>query len=428
MGQIKSATVGLKFKVDESVIKRVEGAVDRISAKAKGIEFGGPKGASSFSAVGSAANKTAAETEKMSNSVKRNTSALQQNGRTAKEVAANQANHSDKIHKTAEQMKALREEVDRYNTKLKSQRDTLELTSKADQSYTSMLKAQGHAHAANSDHMRSLRNTYSKLQTQYREEVMQLGRVKRASGETSAEYQKQRKVVNDLGTKIATTADKTSRLTSAQGHLKSAASGLNGVYDKTKAISLGVGAAFVYGTKKAIELQHQYKVTNNLLTTGGEGARESLKATKQMQADGEKYSVRYGKTQKEIGANYQELVKRGYTSAQALGSMNSMVKASVASGDSLSDVVNDSTAAIESFGLRASSTSGMIKNTKEATNQMAFAADLTATDFHSMGTAMTYAGATAHQSKLSLSETASAIGILSNNGLWKLASPLEMAA
>nr|WP_235187801.1 phage tail tape measure protein [Lactococcus lactis] len=48
---------------------------------------------------------------------------------------------------------------------------------------------------------------------------------------------------------------------------------------------------------------------------------------------------------------------------------------------------------------------------------MAYAADMTATDFQSMGVAMEYVGASAHQSKLSLSETASAIGILSNNGL-----------
>lgn len=428
MGQVKNVSIGLKFSVDDAGVKKAESAVTRISAKAGKVKIGGDKGAGDLARFANAAVKAAGETDKLNSSLKRNTDTLSRNGRAAKEVAANQAKHAEAARKTAAQVKALKEEVERYDTKLKAQRNSLELTAKADQSYTNMLKAQGHAHAANSDHMRSLRNTYSSLQKQYKEEVTQLGRIKRASGETSAEYQKQRKNVYDLGAKIATTADKTSKLTRAQGKLKSSASGLNSVYDKTKALSLGVGAAFVYGAKKAIELQHQYKVTNNLLTTGGENAQESLRATKQMQADGEKYSVKYGKTQKEIATNYQELVKRGYTSAQALGSMNSMVKASVASGDSLSDVVNDSTAAIESFGLRAKSTSGMIKNTKNATNQMAYAADLTATDFHSMGTAMTYAGATAHQSKLSLSETASAIGILSNNGLWKLASPLEIAA
>ncbi|MFC6202572.1 phage tail tape measure protein [Lactiplantibacillus nangangensis] len=416
MGQIKKVTIGLKFQADQSGLKAAESSVERLSVKAAKVDIG-TKGTTSLKSMGSAASQAGVQTENLSGTVKRNTATMAVNSRAAKEVAANQAKHAEASHKTAAEMKALKEDVDRYNTKLKSQREALESSTKADQAYTSMLKAQGHAHAANSDHIKSLRNTYSKLQTQYKEEVTQLDRIKRSSGTVSAEYQKQRKIVNDLGLKTVETADKTSRLTRAQGSLKSAASGFNSVYDKTKGVSLAVGAAFVYGAKKAIELQHAYKVTNNLINTGGESVRQSFKATKEMQADGEKYSVKYGTSQKEIATNYQELVKRGYNSSQALGSMNSMMKASVASGDSLSDVVHDSTSAIEAFGLRANSTSGMIKNTKMATNQMAYAADLTATDFHSMGVAMTYAGATAHQSKLSLSETASTIGILSNNGL-----------
>ncbi|GAK32093.1 hypothetical protein WOSG25_350010, partial [Weissella oryzae SG25] len=94
-----------------------------------------------------------------------------------------------------------------------------------------------------------------------------------------------------------------------------------------------------------------------------------------------------------------------------------MLQASVASGDDFTDVVHNSTAALESFGLKSDSVAGMTKNTKKAVNEMAYAADATATDFQSMGTAMEYVGATAHQSGLDMSETASAIGVLSNNGL-----------
>ncbi|WP_081042685.1 phage tail tape measure protein, partial [Lactococcus lactis] len=136
-----------------------------------------------------------------------------------------------------------------------------------------------------------------------------------------------------------------------------------------------------------------------------------------MQEQGSELSVKYGKTQKEIADGYQELIKRGYTSSQALAALPTMLQASVASGDDFTDVVHNSTAALESFGMRSNDVAGMTKNTKEAVNQMAYAADMTATDFQSMGVAMEYVGASAHQSKLSLSETASAIGILSNNGL-----------
>ncbi|MCT3597553.1 phage tail tape measure protein [Levilactobacillus brevis] len=318
---------------------------------------------------------------------------------------------------SATELKQLRQDTENYEKRLASSQRQINLITKEGNSYTTMLKAQGHQHAARSAELASLRGTYVSLQTQYQREALQLERIKIRSGETSKAYLNQKIKLNELGTQIANASSKLNGFNRAQKSMKSAFESANRVYDKTKALSLGVGAAFVYGAKKAIELQHEYKVTNNLLTTGGESARTSMRATKQMQADGAKYSIQYGKSQKSIAEGYQELTKRGYTSEQSLGSMKSMLKASVASGDSFSDVVHDSTAALESFGMRASSTAGMIKNTKTVTNQMAYAADLTATDFHSMGIALSYSGVSAKQAGLSLSETASAIGILSNNGL-----------
>ncbi|WP_204121111.1 phage tail tape measure protein [Levilactobacillus sp. 244-2] len=393
---IKHTTIDIDWKVDDSGLRSAEGSVKTLETATKS--------ATTASASFSASQRASAAAQRESTSAAKSYTEAQRNsGRQDRESAQDRAK--------------LKEQVKEYETALKSSQRTIELTKKADASYTEMLKVQGHAHAANSDHIRSLRGTYASLQTQYGKEVTQLQRVKTASGSTSEAYQAQRKRVNDLGLQMAKTSNELNGFNRAQKSMKTASESANRVYDKTKALSLGVGAAFVYGAKKAIELQHEYKVTNNLLTTGGESARTSLKATKQMQADGAKYSIQYGKSQKSIAEGYQELTKRGYTSEQSLGSMKSMLKASVASGDSFSDVVHDSTAALESFGMRANSTAGMIKNTKTVTNQMAYAADLTATDFHSMGIALSYSGVSAKQAGLSLSETASAIGILSNNDL-----------
>ncbi|TYA97305.1 phage tail tape measure protein [Lactobacillus sp. SL9-6] len=393
---IKHTTIDIDWKVDDSGLRSAEGSVKTLETATKS--------ATTASASFSASQRTSAAAQRESTSAAKSYTEAQRNsGRQDRESAQDRAK--------------LKEQVKEYETALKSSQRTIELTKKADASYTEMLKVQGHAHAANSDHIRSLRGTYASLQTQYGKEVTQLQRVKTASGSTSEAYQAQRKRVNDLGLQMSKTSNELNGFNRAQKSMKTASESANRVYDKTKALSLGVGAAFVYGAKKAIELQHEYKVTNNLLTTGGESARTSLKATKQMQADGAKYSIQYGKSQKSIAEGYQELTKRGYTSEQSLGSMKSMLKASVASGDSFSDVVHDSTAALESFGMRANSTAGMIKNTKTVTNQMAYAADLTATDFHSMGIALSYSGVSAKQAGLSLSETSSAIGILSNNGL-----------
>ncbi|WP_254555871.1 hypothetical protein, partial [Salmonella enterica] len=81
----------------------------------------------------------------------------------------------------------------------------------------------------------------------------------------------------------------------------------------------------------ASELQNQYKTTFNLLVTGGEQAKEAQENVNKMQEQGSELSVKYGKTQKEIADGYQELIKRGYTSSQALAALPTMLQASVAS-------------------------------------------------------------------------------------------------
>lgn len=183
-----------------------------------------------------------------------------------------------------------------------------------------------------------------------------------------------------------------------------------------------IGTAAVDGAQKASNLQNAYVKTFNLLTTGGEKVAEATKNVAKMQAEGKEMSVQYGVSQQKIADGYQELVKRGYSSSQALGSMRTMLQASVASGEDFNDVVHNSTAALEAFGMKVDGTKKMAENTKKAVNEMAYAADMTATDFNSLGKAMEYVGPSAKALGFNIGETASAIGILSNNGLWELAA------
>ncbi|WP_373821087.1 phage tail tape measure protein [Jeotgalibaca porci] len=178
-------------------------------------------------------------------------------------------------------------------------------------------------------------------------------------------------------------------------------------------VGVGVGASI----KFAASLQDNYIRTMNLMKTGGETAAESQKNMNKMLKDGRTYSVDYGVEQSKIADGYQELVKRGYSGAQAIGSMKSMLQASVASGDDFNTVVHAATATLESFGMKANDVAGMSRNTSEAVNKMAYVADATATDFKGMGVALEYAGATAHTIGVPLSETSAMIGVLSNNGL-----------
>ncbi|GEO70433.1 phage tail tape measure protein [Levilactobacillus acidifarinae] len=181
----------------------------------------------------------------------------------------------------------------------------------------------------------------------------------------------------------------------------------------TGAVALGAGVAL----KTAASLQNRYKVINNLAVTGGEKQAEVTKNVAAMQQDGAKYANTYGVAQKKIGAGYETLIRRGYTSNQALGSQKSYLQGAIASGDAYADVVNNAASAIEQFGMKVNSVKGMAAASKTAINQMAYSADLTATSFSDLGEALQFSGPDAHAAHQSLHTTVSAIGQLSNSGI-----------
>lgn len=185
----------------------------------------------------------------------------------------------------------------------------------------------------------------------------------------------------------------------------------------TTGITVPIATAFVAATAKAIKFQNQLLVIKNLLTTGGESAKEAISGVNKMQSDAIQYSNHYGVSVEKISAGYEELVRRGYTSKQAIAAMKTELQGALASGDDFNDVVSVASSTLESFGMKSNNTATMTRNTKTAVNELAYAADLTATDFQSLGVGMSYVGATAHQAHFTLSETASALGVLSNNGV-----------
>ncbi|RDF91126.1 phage tail tape measure protein [Lacticaseibacillus paracasei] len=185
----------------------------------------------------------------------------------------------------------------------------------------------------------------------------------------------------------------------------------------TTGITVPIATAFAAATAKAIGFQNKLLVIKNLLTTGGESAKEAISGVNKMQSDAIQYSNHYGVSVSKIADGYEELVRRGYTSKQAIAAMKTELQGALASGDDFNDVVSVASSTLESFGMKSSNTAKMTRNTKTAVNELAYAADLTATDFQSLGVGMSYVGATAHQAHFTLSETASALGVLSNNGV-----------
>lgn len=186
---------------------------------------------------------------------------------------------------------------------------------------------------------------------------------------------------------------------------------------KATAMTAGIAAGAAVAIKAATNLQNRYKVITNLAVTGGEKQTEATRNVAAMQKDGAKLSSRYAVSQKKIGEGYETLIRRGYTTNQALGSQKSYLQGAIASGDSYSDVVNNAASAIEQFGMKVNSVKGMALASKTAINQMAYSADLTATSFGQLGESLKFSGPDAKAAHQTLHNTVAVAGDLSNFGI-----------
>ncbi|MGR8826044.1 phage tail tape measure protein [Leuconostoc citreum] len=369
---------------------------------------------------------------------------------STKEGAESFLKYEKNIQQANQQLANLEAQQQRAKSSLEYQKSGLaqlqteyKQTNAVSDSYVNRLKAENKERQANIAQASALKYSLSNLSQQYNKQSEELKRIETDSGIASEAYRKQTVRVNDTATNIAKMKDE---FKSAQKEVNSAnpygfgrfSSGANSAYRATtkmgdgihyvtqKAkdfaaagtlVTVGLGAIATKGIQSAAELENSFTKTYNLAVTGGEKAAEAQRNVNQMQKDGAKLSVEYGKSQFEIAEGYQELIKRGYTTTAALGSMRSELEASVASGDDFNDVLSVTSQIVDAYGLRVDDANQMVKNTKDVTNQLAYAADMTATDFQSMGKGMEYVADTAHSAGIELSTTSSAMGILSNHGL-----------
>ena len=303
-------------------------------------------------------------------------------------------------------------------------------------SYIDRLKSEGKVYEANKAKAGLYSTQVDRLKSRQHGLVSELDKIAEKSGKASDAYHIQKTRINETAASINHLNSEINklrptgfdRLTAKINHAEQASSKLKGTlrsgWDHIKggaysaAAGIGaLGAAAVSGAKKAGDLQQKYKEINNLAVLGGEKQGEVTKSISKMQSEGRAMSIKYGKSQQEIAEGYEDLVKRGYKTKQALGALRTEVQASVASGDKFSDVTSVSSQVIEAFGMKANTTKGMVEQTRKAVNMLAYSADATSTGFHSLGDSVHYFGAAAKAEHISLAESASAVGVLSNNGI-----------
>ena len=303
-------------------------------------------------------------------------------------------------------------------------------------SYVQRLESEGKTYEANKVKSKAYAESLNYLNRKQKSLETQLGKIAEKSGKTSQTYKEQQVRINATATSInklqkeqeklhptgfnlLTSGAKkaTTAIDKAKTHMHNAFESIKTGASVAAAGIVAVGATAMSGAKMAGALQQRYREINNLAVLGGEKQREVTKSITEMQRQGRDMSIKYGKSQQEIAAGYEDLVKRGYKTKQALGAMRTELQASVASGDQFSDVTTVSSQVLDAFGMRAKTTAGMIRNTKKAVNELAYSADATSTGFKDIGIGMSYVGTAAKANNISLAETASALGVLSNNGL-----------
>lgn len=366
--------------------------------------------------------------------------------RTVASLSAQQEKAKNVISQETQAQRALQEQ-------LSQTRNATERVKTVSEQYVNILEAEGRTNQAAKAKLDGLIAVRKSMSSQLKQEQELLKSIEQTSNTTSRAYQEQKTKVENLThsyrlnevqirNQIKTTKMWPESFSRVRDSIDTMKSSFKRSFDEIKT-SVAVGAAgvtaftgaLIKGAERASQLDSKFNVIKNNLITAGEDVKESTEAVNQMQADGEKYSLKYGKSQHEIADAYLTLVKRGYSGKQAIGAMNTELQGSIASGDEFSDVVKVSSQTLEGFGMtvdktgkQISSAKEMTKQTKTVVNALAYAADTTSTSFGDLGVGMSYVSATAHQAGFSLAETASAMGVLSNNGLEADKALVKLAA
>lgn len=188
-----------------------------------------------------------------------------------------------------------------------------------------------------------------------------------------------------------------------------------------KRMSVGFTAPIVAGmavsTKAYMKFDEKVTEINSLLRESGETAQESSKRYAKVYDYAQKSSVKYGVASEQVTEGMEEMVKKGYNLNQTIASMPAIFDASRASGDKFETVMSVTTSTLEQFGMISKDTNKQMQYTNKVADVLTYVADKTAAGFTDMGYAMQYIGPVAHSMGYSLTDTAAAIGLLSNRGL-----------
>ncbi|ELS9682355.1 phage tail tape measure protein [Listeria monocytogenes] len=176
-------------------------------------------------------------------------------------------------------------------------------------------------------------------------------------------------------------------------------------------------AGMVKSTKAYLDFDNEVTEVNSLLRESDESAKEFGDRYTQVFDYAQKASVKYGGASEQTMLGMKEMVKKGYDINQTMASMPAIFNAARASGDDFETVMSVTTSTLEQFGMISKDTNKQMEYTNKVADVLTYVADKTAAGFSDMGTAMNYVGPISHSLGYSLTDTAAAVGLLSNRGI-----------
>ena len=185
--------------------------------------------------------------------------------------------------------------------------------------------------------------------------------------------------------------------------------GLGRISSATRGMTTALGAGFAQATRSAVSFENGMK-TIQALISDDIPANKMTSTMDQLSNAVKKYATEYGISTGDVIEGMTEMIRRGYDVNQTMAAMPHVLEASKASGEGFGTVMHATTAILEQFNLKA-------EDTQRVTDSLTFVANKTASDFSSLGVAMEYVGPMAATAGISLEETASAIGLLSQRGI-----------
>ncbi|EEP9888181.1 phage tail tape measure protein [Listeria monocytogenes] len=176
-------------------------------------------------------------------------------------------------------------------------------------------------------------------------------------------------------------------------------------------------AGMVKSTKAYLDFDNEVTEVNSLLRESDESAKEFGDRYTQVFDYAQKASINYGVASEQTMLGMKEMVKKGYDINQTMASMPAIFNAARASGDDFETVMSVTTSTLEQFGMISKDTNKQMEYTNKVADVLTYVADKTAAGFSDMGTAMNYVGPISHSLGYSLTDTAAAVGLLSNRGI-----------